>query len=102
MFPFSQTTRTQSNTILFLEFKAYIHLHFLCGMNINGVVHSIKGCVGILDLHHYGTLCHHVVIGRIISKDISKDDIILIESCQLLIVPRYGTVITVSYFDRNN
>ena len=52
--------------------------------------------------HHDGSLCHHVVTRIRISNSTSKNDIIFIESCELSRVSRYGTGITVTYFDHNN
>ena len=66
------------------------------------VIGFIKRFVGGFCFRHDGSLCHHVVNGRIISKTRSKYDIILIELCQLSIVSRYGTRITVAYFYHNN
>ena len=47
---------------------------------------------------HEGPLCRHVLTGMIISKTMSKYNIISIGSCQLSGLSRYGTGITVAYF----
>ena len=69
-------------------------------MDITGVVHSIKGRVGISffgSFHHEVCLYHFVITGRRISYNGSKDYIIFIESRQLSIVSRYVTGITLAY-----
>ena len=88
----------------FLDNTAHMHLYCICGMEITGVVDSVKNLFGVVifGLRIDGSLCHHVVTGRIISNISSKDDIIIIEPCELSIVSRYGTEATVAYFDNNN
>ena len=49
-----------------------------------------------------GNLCHNIVSGTIVLRATSKDDILFVKLCQLSRVSKYGTGITVAYFDRNN
>ena len=52
--------------------------------------------------HSDCTLCNNVVTGRILSKNISKNDILFIQLFQLYRVSSYYTGIKVAYFDHNN